>query len=97
MGKFRGSKGENDKAMSLDMDMFSVGNPMQGISDAIIYSGDNEPEQGDEGRLETGHNPVLKIILINIGKRIIRKVINNCCCCCGGGSGSLIDESEIVL
>lgn len=36
--KLRGSKG--DKAASVDMHMFSLGNPMQGLSD-VIFGGCN--------------------------------------------------------
>ncbi|MGP1530291.1 MAG: hypothetical protein ACTTI3_08185 [Treponema sp.] len=38
MDKLRGSK--SDKAASVDMHMFSLGNPMQGLSD-VIFGGCN--------------------------------------------------------
>ena len=38
MDKLRGSKG--DKSASVDMHMFSLGNPMQGLSD-VIFGGCN--------------------------------------------------------
>ena len=66
-----------NKESDADDGIFSIGNPIEGISDSLR----------DENSWNAGDSSVCSDIA----------PWNDPGCCSGGGSGSIIEESEIVL